>query len=76
MKAEAEGRVEGYFPSSSHGFSHFQQAGTASSGINDMGSLVFGFDKSPSTIALQEGPLSIASYGVAAILVEILEVWQ
>ena len=55
MMAEAEGRVEGYFPSSSHGFSHFQHAGNTSTGIHDTGSLV-GFDKSPSTFTLPEGP--------------------
>ena len=76
MMAEVEGRVEGYFPSSSHGFSPFQQASTASTRIHDMGSLVSGFGKSPSMIALPEGPLPIAGYGVVAIPVGILEVWQ
>ena len=76
MMVEAEGRVEGYFPICSHGFSHFQQAGTALTGILDMGSLISGFDKSPSMIALPEGPLLIAGHCAVAFPAEIVEVWQ
>ncbi|KAM3329035.1 hypothetical protein ACQJBY_026227 [Aegilops geniculata] len=76
MMTEAEGRVEGYFPSSSHGFLHFQQAGTAPIGVPDMGSPISGFGVSPFTFDMPEVPLPVVGYGTGVVPVEIPAVWQ
>ncbi|KAI5005596.1 hypothetical protein ZWY2020_032839 [Hordeum vulgare] len=76
ITAEAGGPVEGYLPSSSHVFSHFQQAGTAPTRVLDMGSPDSSIGMSPSTFVMRMGPLPIVDYGDVAVSVKISEVWQ
>jgi hypothetical protein len=52
-----------YYPSSVHGFAQFQHAGSAPSGVPDMGFLVSGTGMAPDTFVMPEGALDAAGYG-------------
>ncbi|XBI30207.1 hypothetical protein VPH35_054005 [Triticum aestivum] len=71
LAAEEYGRFERYTPSSAHGFSQFQQADSAPTGVPDTGSLVSGFGMPPSTFIVPEGTHAAAGYGAEAVPVEI-----
>ncbi|VAH81879.1 unnamed protein product [Triticum turgidum subsp. durum] len=71
MSADAHGRFGRYTLSPAHGFSHFQQAGSAPTGFPDTGLLVSGFGMPPSTFIMPEGTHAAAGYGAEVVPVEI-----